>query len=447
MNKWMIMMCLGCICVVCFPGLAHAEIVTTGDIDPATDPATWTSNTIATIGNTGSGTLNITNGSSVSDGAGFIGYWEDSTGEVTVAGTDSTWTNSDDLYISGYGDGTLNILGGGDVSDNDATICYGFGSTGEVTVDGYGSTWTNSGWIRVGHGGSATMNITGGGAVSSGFWTFIGYQLNSVGEVTVDGPDSTLSSYSTIVGYIGDGTLNIVNGGKVSNGFGCLGDFLSGSTGIVTVDGAGSTWTNNDNFRVGNSGRGVLNITGGGLVSVAGTLTIDYDADEDSFINMASGGMMALSGNAADSLASFLNMIDGTDAIRYWDYSLGNWVNITSATLNEDFTLMYLTEGGLAGYTMLKVLEQALLEGDADYDGVVSAGDYSSVQGNFGSVGIPGIPGDANGDGVVSAGDYSSVQANFGNVAPPLTAVPEPASLSLVALTGILLLRKRRKSN
>ena len=56
------------------------------------------------------------------------------------------------------------------------------------------------------------------------------------------------------------------------------------------------------------------------------------------------------------------------------------------------------------------------LLGDANGDGVVSAGDYASIQTNFGNTGAPGIPGDANGDGVVSAGDYATVQANFGNI-------------------------------
>ena len=48
---------------------------------------------------------------------------------------------------------------------------------------------------------------------------------------------------------------------------------------------------------------------------------------------------------------------------------------------------------------------------------MVSAGDYASVQANFGTVcAIPCCDGDANCDGVVSAGDYASVQANFGTV-------------------------------
>jgi hypothetical protein len=52
-------------------------------------------------------------------------------------------------------------------------------------------------------------------------------------------------------------------------------------------------------------------------------------------------------------------------------------------------------------------------------------------------------PGDANGDSVVSAGDYASVQANFGNVAPTMT-VPEPVTMSLLAIGGLAIIRRRR---
>ena len=85
------------------------------------------------------------------------------------------------------------------------------------------------------------------------------------------------------------------------------------------------------------------------------------------------------------------------------------------------------------------------IDGDANCDGVVSAGDYASVQANFGNTGDPHILGDANGDGVVSAGDYSSVQANFGNTAGAQSElVPEPATMGLLALSGLALIRKRR---
>ncbi len=86
---------------------------------------------------------------------------------------------------------------------------------------------------------------------------------------------------------------------------------------------------------------------------------------------------------------------------------------------------------------------EVLLPGDANRDGVVSAGDYAAVQANFGNTGEPGILGDANGDGVVSAGDYASVQANFGNVAG--SVVPEPATISLLMVGLSLICRKKNE--
>ncbi len=86
------------------------------------------------------------------------------------------------------------------------------------------------------------------------------------------------------------------------------------------------------------------------------------------------------------------------------------------------------------------------IPGDANGDGVVSAGDYASIQANFGNTGVAGIPGDANGDGVVSAGDYASVQANFGRTEgiPSANQIPEPTTLSLLTAGVITLLRKRK---
>jgi hypothetical protein len=91
------------------------------------------------------------------------------------------------------------------------------------------------------------------------------------------------------------------------------------------------------------------------------------------------------------------------------------------------------------------VFAQTFLLGDANGDGVVSAGDYASVQANFGNVGEIGILGDANLDGRVSAGDYASVQTNFGNVASAAKVAPEPATISLLLLSGAALIRRKRK--
>jgi len=70
---------------------------------------------------------------------------------------------------------------------------------------------------------------------------------------------------------------------------------------------------------------------------------------------MATGGMLALFGNADDSLAAFLGLMYGTFDIRYWDDSLAGWADITGATRGEDYTLTYHAAGDLAGYTVLTV--------------------------------------------------------------------------------------------
>ena len=93
-------------------------------------------------------------------------------------------------------------------------------------------------------------------------------------------------------------------------------------------------------------------------------------------------------------------------------------------------------------------LVPAMIPGDANGDGLVSADDYASVQANFGDTGDPGIPGDANGTGTVSADDYASVQSNFGNTSGlgGDVTVPEPASAGLLLLgfSGLLWRRMKR---
>ena len=147
------------------------------------------------VGARGNGILNITNGGSVgTSGGGFIGRSEGSTGTVTVDGAGSSLTDSGGFFAVGWsGTGTLDILRGGSVSN--ALGIIGSQSTGDgtVTVAGTGSTWTNSSDLVVGAEGNGELIILSGGSVSN-TGGIIGSSLNSLGTATVFGTDSTWTS-------------------------------------------------------------------------------------------------------------------------------------------------------------------------------------------------------------------------------------------------------------
>ncbi|MFA6133371.1 MAG: dockerin type I domain-containing protein [Phycisphaerae bacterium] len=91
------------------------------------------------------------------------------------------------------------------------------------------------------------------------------------------------------------------------------------------------------------------------------------------------------------------------------------------------------------------------LPGDANNDLKVSTGDLALLAGNWGTQsGATWAGGDFNGDGAVTTGDLSLLAGNWGfgvevGPAPSMdsTAVPEPASLTLLACAGLACLRRR----
>ena len=367
----------------------------------------------------GMGTMSISDGIIIESSYSYIGYKSGSVGEVTVDGVGSTWTSSGSLVVGIDGSGTLNITGGGEVSNSYGYIGSGSGSTGEVTVDGVGSTWMNNTELYVGNFGNGTLNITDGGKVSNGHPSRIGHESGSTGEVTVDGVGSTWTSQGIlVVGWFGSGSMNITGGGTLVSGISIEGTlpniigFMAGSTGEVTVDGAGSTWTCNKNLAVGGNGSGMLNITNGGLVSVADMLATDGDEDGNSFISMSTGGMLALQGDADGSLAEFLDLVLGTDTIRYWDDSVSDWADIAGATYGRDYTLSYLVGGALDGYTMLTV--ERATDGDANGDGMVNDADAAVLGTYWQTASVAGWEmGDFNGDGAVNDLDATILAANW----------------------------------
>ena len=101
--------------------------------------------------------------------------------------------------------------------------------------------------------------------------------------------------------------------------------------------------------------------------------------------------------------------------------------------------------------------------GDVNLDGEVTGDDYTIIDSNLNTTppeGLEWLSGDANLDGIVTGDDYTTIDSNLGlgttNPLSPsavgggltpssLSAVPEPGSLSVLALGAASLLARRRR--
>lgn len=274
--------------------------------NPLADPLNLPGDTLA-IGNTAAGELLIDAGSSVTTFRGEVGVSNGSTGSVAVSGSGSTWTSTDSMNVGRSGSGTLDVDSGATVtSQNDLTVGNIGGSSGAISVDNASLSVTDQFTVgRLGEGDAtfqnnsqlsarrvivgfdnefaigtpslevlsgSDMQVTGGGADLFA----IAQADNSRGELTIDGTGSTLtSSLELKVGILGDGSFNVRNGG--------VADFTAnglqiaegvGSTGSATVTGSGSVINASGDFYVGNAGTGTLNVEAGATTTISGFMEV-----------------------------------------------------------------------------------------------------------------------------------------------------------------------------
>ena len=427
----------------CYSSYVGYKSGSVGTVNVLGSGSVWDNTGTLNVGYEGTGVLNVSDAGKVNCEFSFIGSEFGSMGTVNVSGAGSVWNNKYRIRVGYEGTGILNITDAGVVDSSYGYLGFLTNSKGTVNVSGIGSKWINEENIYVGYYGSGELNVRNGGKViSSGSPNYIGYDRPlHKSKVNVSGFGSSWICNNTLyVGYEGNAELNVTDGGFVSNVGGCIADDGT-STGIVYVSGVGSIWENRYHLYVGKEGDGELNITNGGLTK-AFRLTIDSDEDGDSFINMSTGGMLALKGEADDSLAAFLDLVLGADAIRWWDTSIHDWALLTTAELGTDYTLEYLTEGDLAGYTLLTV-ETVRVPGDANSDGRVDGSDVTILASNWQQgVGIPEKApweiGDFNEDGIVDGSDVTILAGNWQyGVEATSTAVPEPSGVALL-LTAML---------
>ncbi|MCA0035262.1 autotransporter domain-containing protein [Mesorhizobium sp. B263B2A] len=279
----------------------------------------WTSSgNLFVVGQSGTGTLTISNGGAVDGVLSYVGNY--SVGTALVTGAGSTWNSSSALYVgvSGGGVGTLTIQGG-TVKNTVGHLGNSVGSTGTVIVDGGGSSWINSSALSVGTAGTGTLAISNGGSVKSAAAT-VGGVATGTGLVTVAGANSIWANSGDLyLGNLGTGTLNVLNGGTVTNAWGYVG-YNPGSTGTATVNGAGATWTSSAGLTVGLDGAGTLTISNGGIVSAAGIVTIASHVGSVGTLNIGGAtGAAALAPGLLNAASVQFGSGDGTINFNHTD--------------------------------------------------------------------------------------------------------------------------------
>ena len=133
----------------------------------------------------------------------------------TTENTDPAWDNFRSLWVGENSDGSL-LIDGRDIAT--AAGMIGNGANGSVTMTN-GATWTlgNLNLVLGTHDGSGTLRVSNGSKISGIDELRIGeYAANAQGTVTIDGANSSISSVWSVVGDQGRGNLNITRGGTLS---------------------------------------------------------------------------------------------------------------------------------------------------------------------------------------------------------------------------------------
>ncbi len=163
------------------------------------------------------------------------------------------------------------------------------------------------------------------------------------------------------------------------------------------------------------------------VVQVAGDLT----AGGNLSVSMDSATQAALSTGRTFQLLQFASSTGDFATVEVPD--LGGVLALSTANLLVNGQVQVISE----------------VTGDADGNGRTDLSDFGVLKVNFGTSGANWSQGDFDLDGKISLSDFGLLKANFGASAPA-AAVPEPQSLLLAALGGVLAWfahRIRRSSN
>ena len=362
------------------------------------------STTQVDVGRAGDGTMTVLNGAKVNifSGSLVVASETGSVGKVEVAGTGSTIVPREGILLIGAsGTGTVNVHDGGSITGMSIVSVGGDSGTGEATVTGAGSLISCYGSTSVGNGGTGMLKITNGAQFTTGS-AGVG---NSGGALLVSGAGSklTVTTVDLNVGRFGTGIATISDGGQVQSDGGSVGGGVSGT---VTVTNVGSLWSSTNTMTVGDSGK--MSITAGGQVTNTAGIIGDVNGTRRSGAVIVDGQGSSWTNSGALSIKNRLP--DGSTEAANLLISNGGKVSSTTATIGGSIsrrgsvivdglgsqwlttgaitnggTITVRNQGQLSAGGLLTVNSLGLLNGDGSVvgavknDGVVSPGNSPGI--------------------------------------------------------------------
>lgn len=269
--------------------VAHSQVTVTGDVSPSYDGSDpWDMGDNAMIGIDGIGSVEVEQGSGLISNGTTIGVNAGSSGSVLITGQGSTWTENSAVFVGDAGEGTLTIADR--ALFNVGTLLV----SGVATVQGTGTTLNGTGSLVVGRGLSqtATMNILDGATASQSGTVSVGFDFTSRGQLNIDGIGSSLTAAGdVVVGVNGVGELNVTNGGLLT----VAGTSLNlgtgpASSGTVNVIGAGSVVDSASFTIVGFRNSGVINVLDGGRFNASQLVLGSLDDDDRGEVTVSGAG-------------------------------------------------------------------------------------------------------------------------------------------------------------
>jgi hypothetical protein len=425
------------------------------------------------IADNGSGAMTMSGGS-ISTGTFAIGYQPTSAGELDLSG-DAVISTTGNRFMLGFlrnsitgarAEGTLRMTGG------TINIEQGAGGIADAVIgwDGVGVMEMSGGTMNVGNNFVAAVGAAMGAAPRS--------------EAQITHTGGTINTGAMILGERGISEYSLSGTGEINASLRVRLGWLAGSESVFTQSGGS---VNALGLRIGQAGSGVYSMSGGTVtvssaveVGALGRLNYDGGTIETPALQLAGGGSMVFGGGGALSITvntlsvdaangSYIDLADNEMVVREGSiaaihalvktgYAGGNWdgPGIRSSVAAGE-------AGRALGVAMAdgSVVVRYTWAGDATVDGAVTIADLGILAANWQQNGRSWFHGDFNYDGEVNIADLGILAANWqagvsGSGMDLVEAmamfdvfdgvvIPEPGSLWLAGLAGLMMRRKRRR--